>query len=147
LRPCLPQAGLRELDFCRTPQMNFRAGRGQRLFIKNSDICNMTVQAENIVAQFKALVQKLYGERLAKVVLFGSYARGEEKETSDIDFLVVLKDKKISSFSEIEKMNAMAYDIMLKYGKVISFVPTTQEKFDSSPNHFYRLVKEEGKII
>ena len=81
----------------------------------------MTATAENIVSQFKSILQKLYGERLAKVILFGSYARGEEKETSDIDFLVVLKDKKISTFSEIEKMNSLSYDIMLKYGKVISF--------------------------
>ena len=107
----------------------------------------MTATSENIVSQFKSLLQKLYGERLAKVILFGSYARGDEKETSDIDFLVVLKDKKISTFSEIEKMNSLAYAIMLKYGKVISFVPTTQEKFDSSPNYFYRLVKQEGKTI
>lgn len=107
----------------------------------------MTAISENIVSQFKLQLQKLYGERLAKVILFGSYARGEEKETSDIDFLVVLKDKRISTFSEIEKMNSLTYEIMLKYGKVISFVPTTEEKFNSSPNYFYRRVKQEGKTV
>jgi len=37
--------------------------------------------------------------------------------------------------------------MILKYGKVISFVPTTEEKFEKSPNHFYSLVKKEGKSI
>ena len=114
---------------------------------KNRDICNMTAVAENIVSQFKAIIQQLYGERLSKVILFGSYARGEEKETSDIDFLIILKDKNISAFSEIEKINSLVYGMMLKYGKIISFVPTTEEKFERSPNHFYRLVKQEGKAI
>lgn len=107
----------------------------------------MTAITENIVSQFKSIIQQLYGERLSKVILFGSYARGEEKETSDIDFLIVLKDKHIFAFSEIEKINSMTYGMMLKYGKIISFVPTTEEKFEKSPNHFYRLVKKEGKSI
>jgi predicted nucleotidyltransferase len=107
----------------------------------------MTKVAENIVTQFKSIILQLYGGRLSKVILFGSYARGDEKETSDIDFLVVLKDKKISSFNEIEKINNLAYGMMLQYGKIISFVPTTEEKFERSPNHFYSLVKKEGKTI
>ena len=107
----------------------------------------MIVMAENIVSQFKSIIQQLYGERLSKLILFGSYARGDEKETSDIDFLVVLKDKNISAFTEIEKINNMSYDMMLKYGKVISFVPTTEDKFEKSPNHFYSLVKKEGRSV
>ncbi len=107
----------------------------------------MTAAATTIVSQFKALVQQLYGERLSKVILFGSYARGDEKETSDIDFLIVLKDKSISAFSEIEKINSLAYGMMLQHGKIISFVPTTEEKFATSPNHFYSTVKKEGKTI
>jgi uncharacterized protein len=107
----------------------------------------MTKVAENIVSQFKSIIEQLYGERLSKVILFGSYARGEENETSDIDFLIVLKDKNISAFSEIEKINSLTYGMMLEYGKIISFVPTTEEKFETSPNHFYSIVKKEGKTI
>ena len=107
----------------------------------------MTSTAENIVSQFKTIIQQLYGERLSQVILFGSYARGEEKPSSEMDFLIVLKDKHISTFSEIEKINNLAYGMILKYGKIISFVPTTMEKFEKSPNHFYRVVKKEGKVI
>lgn len=41
----------------------------------------------------------------------------------------------------------MAYDIMLRYGKVISFVPTTEEKFENNSSFFYRFIKLEGKAI
>src|SRR5215216_3016719 len=105
----------------------------------------MTSTTSYIISQFKTSIQQLYGERLSKIILFGSYARGEEKENSEIDFLVVLKDKNISVFSEIEKINNQVYSMILNTGKIISFVPTTEEKFENSSNHFYRLVKKEGK--
>lgn len=101
----------------------------------------------DIISQFKKTIQRIYGERLLKIILFGSYARGEEKENSDIDFLIVLKDKDISVFNEIEKINNHVYSMILETGKIISFIPTTEEKFEKSPNYFYRLVKKEGKPV
>jgi uncharacterized protein len=107
----------------------------------------MTTEAANIVSQCKSAVTQLYGERLAKLILFGSYARGEEKESSDIDFLVVLKDKKISAFTEIERINDKVYDLMIQHGKIITFVPTTFDNFHNSPNLLYSLIKKEGREV
>ena len=101
----------------------------------------------DVIAQFKAALQQLYGERLSQVILFGSYARGDEHTNSDVDFLVVLNDKKISVSNEIRKINDCVYDIILRYGKIISFIPTSKEKFENSPNHFYRLIKQEGITV
>jgi len=107
----------------------------------------MTIEATNIVSQCKSAVSQLYGERLAKLILFGSYARGEEKDASDIDFLVVLNDKKISPFTEIERINDKVYDLMIQCGKIISFVPTTSDSFSNSPNMLYSLIKKEGREV
>jgi predicted nucleotidyltransferase len=107
----------------------------------------MSVTTKNIIAQFKSTLQHLYGERLSKIILFGSYARGEARDDSDIDFLIVLKDKNISVFKEIEMINNHAYHIILESGKIISFIPTTEDKFENSPNHFYTQVKREGKFV
>lgn len=107
----------------------------------------MSESMANIVSQFKSTIHQLYGEKLSKVILFGSYARGDAGEDSDIDFLVVLKENNISPFKEIEKINNEVYNIILKTGKIISFVPVAEDKFENAPNFFYTQVKREGKIV
>ena len=107
----------------------------------------MNELSTNIITQFKSIIYGLYGEKLSKIILFGSYARGEQKENSDIDFLVVLKGKDISVFREIEKINNSVYNMILETGKIISFVPVAEEKFETSPNFFYTQVKKEGIAV
>jgi predicted nucleotidyltransferase len=51
---------------------------------------NLSPSTQNLLAQLRNHLQSLYGERLHKVMLFGSYARGEARPDSDIDVLVVL---------------------------------------------------------
>lgn len=104
----------------------------------------MNEVSANIIPQFKSIVQQLYGDKLSRIILFGSYARGEQNEDSDIDFVVVLKGKDISVFNEIEKINNSIYDMILKTGKMISFIPVADEKFETSPNFFYSQVKKQG---
>jgi UTP:GlnB (protein PII) uridylyltransferase len=58
---------------------------------------------EAIVHEAATALRDLYGDRLRQVLLYGSYARGEADEESDIDLLVVLTDMR-SPFAEIEHM-------------------------------------------
>ena len=44
------------------------------------------------VAEFSARVRACFGPRLAHLVLFGSHARGEAREDSDVDLLIVIDD-------------------------------------------------------
>jgi len=44
-----------------------------------------------ILTRFRAALDEIYGARLARVVLFGSRARGEARPDSDYDVAVFLK--------------------------------------------------------
>jgi predicted nucleotidyltransferase len=44
-----------------------------------------------ILKRFRAALTELYGERLERVVLFGSRARGDAREDSDYDIPVFIK--------------------------------------------------------
>jgi predicted nucleotidyltransferase len=41
-------------------------------------------QLDQLLAEIKFDLQKLYGDRLTDVVLYGSYARGEARSQSDV---------------------------------------------------------------
>jgi predicted nucleotidyltransferase len=46
---------------------------------------------EDVLARFRARLVDLFGPRLGRVVLFGSRARGEGHEDSDLDVLVTIR--------------------------------------------------------
>ena len=83
-----------------------------------------------------------------RVVLFGSRARGDAREDSDWDLLVLLnKDKK----NYIEDYDRYAYpfaEIGLKYEAVVSIrLFTTHEWEKQKPFPFYKNVEREGVEI
>ena len=45
-----------------------------------------------VLTRFRAAVDALYGDRVERVVLFGSRARGDARPDSDYDVAVFLKD-------------------------------------------------------
>ena len=102
------------------------------------------VDKNNIVQAVKAELQGLYGDRLAKVILYGSYARGDYHDDSDIDFLVVLKDKNIQTGAELRFMNSALYDLDIRFNTSISAHPTTLSRYISSNYFYYKNVRKEG---
>jgi len=102
------------------------------------------VDKNAIAKAVKEQLQLLYGDRLAKVILYGSYARGDFHEESDIDFLVVLKDEEIKVGREIFFMSDVLFNISLDNNIIISKHPTTLQRLNTSQFLFYKNVRREG---
>jgi uncharacterized protein len=100
---------------------------------------------KNIVSRaVKRELTALYGDRLAKVILYGSYARGDYREDSDIDFLVVFSDESIQSDTEIRFMSKYLSKLDMQFNIYISAHPTTLKKLEQSDYIFYKNVRREG---
>lgn len=99
---------------------------------------------KQIALEFKAELQKLYGDNLAALILFGSHARGDFHEESDIDFAVVLKDDKTTSYSEISKISPVSADLLLKHDELVSFLAVSQQRLSDSQLSIHRFIKNEG---
>jgi len=50
----------------------------------------LTVLDDPILKRFRAALDELYGDRIERVVLYGSRARGDHREDSDYDVAVFL---------------------------------------------------------
>ena len=72
-----------------------------------------------IITKLRRQFERLYGERLIRMVLFGSQARGDAEPESDIDVLVVLRGP-IDPGEEIARTGEVTAWLSLKHDVVIS---------------------------
>ena len=98
---------------------------------------------KHILGEAKEILSEMYGDKLIDLILYGSYARGDEHKESDIDLAIIL-DNEISPFKEIERINDKIYDLDLKYNLVISIHPISKEKFYKQEYSFFKILKKEG---
>lgn len=86
----------------------------------------LTESESKQVARFVQSIQKALGPVFIKAVLFGSRARGEGHEDSDVDILVLVKELNNTTKHLIWDT---ADSIFLETGIDISPLVVTQEKF------------------
>jgi len=77
------------------------------------------------IKAYVAQVAKLYGVK--KVSLFGSYAKGEQNQKSDIDLLVEFFDDSVSLF----KLSDLRYELEQLMGKKVDLIhaPIPEDSF------------------
>jgi len=100
-----------------------------------------------VANEYKANLQNLYGNELVELVLFGSYARGDHHEESDIDFAIVHKNAHTRPSSEIPKTAAISSKLSLKYGLMVSSLHTSLQKKQTSMQGVYQDIRKEGIVI
>src|SRR4051794_2997012 len=75
-----------------------------------------------ILARFRAALGALYGDRLERVVLFGSRARGDAHADSDYDVAVFLRNL-TDRWGEARRLSAIETDILADTGAFIHAMP------------------------
>ena len=75
-----------------------------------------------ILRRFRDALAELYGDRLERVVLFGSRARGDAREDSDYDVAVFIKN--LGPFwGEVDRLVDVETDLLYDTGAVINSMP------------------------
>jgi len=86
-------------------------------------------------------VNSIKSDNIDKIILFGSVARNEDTDDSDIDILIVADD-----YFEIEpQITEGIYNAIKDYGELISAHVMTRKTFNKTKNYsFLSRVLEEG---
>ena len=99
---------------------------------------------KKVAAEYKQSLVALYGDELSEVILFGSYARGDNHSESDIDFAVVLERSDMRPSAEIIKISPVSSRLSLKHGIMISSLPVSKDKMEHSMQWVYQAIRKEG---
>jgi len=73
-----------------------------------------------ILREVKERLREILGDDLVEVILFGSYARGEAREDSDVDVLVVVRRR--LTLEEYNRLSEITEKYVLEKGLVVSLI-------------------------
>ena len=109
----------------------------------------MPNRINDIINQFILEISNLLGNRLKKVILYGSYARGDYDKNSDVDIMILtdLNDKEIIKYRM--KVRDIACDIELDNDIIISPLVRNIDRFNERTNvvPFYMNIQKEGVVV
>lgn len=90
---------------------------------------NDQIRSDPVLGRFRTAVAGMYGDQLARVVLFGSRARGDFNPDSDYDVAVFVR-RLGGYWDEVRRLADMTTDILLDTGAVISAKPFDADSYD-----------------
>lgn len=104
---------------------------------------------QDIIVDFTRKVKEILGVNLSKIILYGSYARGEQRDNSDVDFMILTT----LTEDEIEKIEPILYDLAfefeLTYFIDISVIVKNEEHYHYwlGALPFYNNIEREGVVL
>ena len=133
-------------------------------FISAIDIINIEIKVRKVeqimekiqdmdlrkmLLELEEKLQRVYGNKLKAVILYGSVARGTATEESDIDIMVLVDGTAQELRTFEDQLSDVSTDISIKYFKVFSIIDISYQEYmrwvNTSP--FYRNVSKEGVIL
>lgn len=96
-----------------------------------------------ILDSLKKYLTEEYQERLDRIILFGSHAREEAANTSDIDVLIVLNDP-VNISEELNRTSQFVAQLCLEHDLLISRLFLLRSRFETENSPLLRNIRQEG---
>ena len=92
-------------------------------------------------------LKQLFGDKLRKIILYGSYASGNYDIESDVDILAIINDKNFGRYNR--ELSKIELELFNEYGFLFSIIPENEDYFlkNSDLLPFFRNVSAEGVIV
>ena len=106
----------------------------------------MPTTTKVLLDEYTKILQKIYGQHLKTVILYGSYARGDYREDSDIDIMILLDLPDMDIKQYRHELSGETFEFNMDHDLDIKPIAKSEEHFqywvDVYP--FYENVKKEG---
>ena len=95
------------------------------------------------------LVHDLMQDDLVEVVFYGSCARGDYMEDSDIDIALLTKSERLEAKKYDEQLAAIAAELGIKYFAAVNFVCLPYKEFEEMKTWYpyFRNIAVDGEVL
>ena len=107
---------------------------------------NWPREVKKALRDLRISLRRLYGKQAPSVLLYGSYARGEAEEASDVDVLLIYPAV-VPPGHEINRLGSILADLNLRYQVLISVLPVSEQAYRNSTGIFWNNIRREGVLL
>ena len=101
---------------------------------------------KEILTEYQEKLKEVLGDSLEAIMLYGSQARGDAEDESDIDVLCVMK-KSLNYGELIDKTSQVTVELSMKHGVTLSRAFVTSADFKNRKAPFLMNVRREGFAV
>lgn len=107
------------------------------------------LQLDTIVSKISECAEQTFGDRLRSTILYGSYARGDYDNESDIDIIVLVDIPRTELFMYKKPFLMLSSELGLEYDLVITVNIKDTETFDKYHDvlPYYQNITREGVLV
>ena len=99
-----------------------------------------------LVTETSTELRKIYADRLKSVILYGSYARGDYRNGSDVDLLLLVENLR-DALVERAVFSPIISRLSLKYDTVVSVIPMDIDDYERKKTPLLINVAKEGRPV
>jgi len=103
----------------------------------------MSASVKKLLKQLKTGLTRVYGDELNALYLYGSFARGDNVEGSDLDVVVILKDFQRRA-AEIRRTSELVGGLSLDFEITVSPLFMRENEWTTNKFSLLRNIKAEG---
>ena len=118
----------------------------RRKAIMSKDI---PLKQKEAIRESANVLKELLQNNLIKIVLYGSYARGDYNNLSDIDIFVLVKNNKNELNSLLNKICDKFYELDLKYNVTLNPLIESSQVYDKYKDYslLFENIEKDGVVL
>lgn len=106
-------------------------------------------QLNEITKRMVSYYKQIYGSAIVQIILYGSYARGDFSENSDIDIAAIVRGGRVELQEKLKKLWDASAEVGLENDVIVSPTVIPYDEFEKYRHTltYYRNIAEEGRKI
>lgn len=109
----------------------------------------MPENMENLLEEYRKAIAEVFGQHEIRIILYGSYARGDFQVDSDLDIMVLadMAPEDVSYYAD--KLYDITYDFETKYDVEINPIVQSKKTYEQWKNvyPFFMNIEKEGVVV